>query len=446
MDGIRKHYDLHVLMFPWLAHGHIYPFLELAKKLTQRNIFIYFCSTPALLSSIDKHIIPCSIRLVELHLPSLPNLPADRHTTKSLPLHLQPTLKTALDMSEPLFSDILSTFKPDLLIYDYIQPWAPQVAAAQNIPAIHFQTMGAAATSYLIHKFNPPTCETDFPFPNMYYYPEKELTKMSKFLASYSNNISNNDRFVLGIKRSSSIILIKTFGEIEAEYINYLSFLTGKEILPLGLLIQDPVNALNGKDQIIEWLDSKGKASTVFVSFGSEYFMSWEELSEVNFVWVIRFPDGDEASSITKVDQVLPQGFLERIGERGMIVEGWAPQMIILEHPSIGGFVTHCGWSSVLEGMKLGVPLIAMPMHIDQPLNARLIVELGVAVEVERDEDEKHGREEIANAIKQVMRNKQGHQDIKRRVEEISEHMARKGEEEMNLVVEKLMQLCNKTK
>ena len=59
------------------------------------------------------------------------------------------------------------------------------------------------------------------------------------------------------------------------------------------------------------------------------------------------------------------------------MLEGWAPQTKILEHPSIGGFVSHCGWSSVMESMKFGVPIIAVPVHFDQPLNNRLVEEVG---------------------------------------------------------------------
>ncbi|KAF9613189.1 hypothetical protein IFM89_005991 [Coptis chinensis] len=441
-----KEYDLHVLLFPWLAHGHISPFLELAKKLTQRNFYIYFCSTPINLSSIKNQVssetFP-SIQLVELHLPSLPNLPPQRHTTKSLPLHLQSTLKTALDMAKPAF---LTTLKPDLLIYDFIQPWAPELASQHNIPAINFLTMGAAASSYLIHKFSSSTAETEFPLPAIYYQ-EHEYNTMAQMIGSYSNNVLNKDRFFQSGDRSSDMILVKTFGEIEAKYIEYLSFIVGKEILPVGLLVQEATND-DKHLKFVEWLDQKGKSSTVFVSFGTEYFMSREqmqeiahglELSEVNFIWVIRFPEGEEE---TKLHEALPKGFLEKIGERGMVVDGWAPQMKILAHPSIGGFVSHCGWSSVLEGMKLGVPIIAMPMHIDQPLNARLVVELGAGVEVERDKcgNGKLASGEMAKVIKQVVVEKG---EVRTRMKAISENMRNKRDEEMNVVVEKLMRLCN---
>ncbi|KAF9586913.1 hypothetical protein IFM89_039868 [Coptis chinensis] len=129
--------------------------------------------------------------------------------------------------------------------------------------------------------------------------------------------------------------------------------------------------------------------TTRLIRGGTKFVISWK-----------RFPKGEE----TKLHEALPKGFLEKIGERGMVADGWAPQMKIIAHPSIGGFVSHCGWSSILEGMKLGVPIIAMAMHIDQPLNARL-VELGARVEVERDEcgNGKLASGEMAKVIKQVV-------------------------------------------
>ena len=124
MDPIRDS-SIRVLMLPWLAHGHISPFLELAKSLSNRNFQIYQCSTPINLISIKQNLTQntsTSIKLVEISLPMLHDLPPHHHTTNDLPPHLMPTLKRAFDMSQPSFSNILDTIKPDLVIYDFVQP------------------------------------------------------------------------------------------------------------------------------------------------------------------------------------------------------------------------------------------------------------------------------------------------------------------------------------
>ena len=68
-----------------------------------------------------------------------------------------------------------------------------------------------------------------------------------------------------------------------------------------------------------------------------------------------------------------------------MLTEGWAPQGTILKSGRVGGFVSHCGRSSVMESIKFSVPIIAMPMQYDQPLNARFVEDIGVGLEVKRD-------------------------------------------------------------
>ncbi|XP_028105123.1 beta-D-glucosyl crocetin beta-1,6-glucosyltransferase-like [Camellia sinensis] len=146
------------------------------------------------------------------------------------------------------------------------------------------------------------------------------------------------------------------------------------------------------------------------------------ELSKVNFIWVVR------------------------VGERGMVVEGWAPQVKILRHSSIGGFVTHCGWNFVLESIEFGVPIMAMPMHLDQPLNPRLIEEVGVGVEVKRDQTGRLHIEEIARVLKTTVVEQKNGIRIKRKARELSEKITMKKEEEIDEVVGELVSLCGKRK
>ncbi|KAG2672360.1 hypothetical protein I3760_13G036600 [Carya illinoinensis] len=448
-----RHSRISVLMFPWLAHGHISPFLELAKKLTKRNFHIYFCSTPVNLFNNLRPIkekLPekysLSIELVELHLPSLPELPPHYHTTNGLPPHLMPTLKKAFDMASPNFSTILKNLRPDLLIYDFLQQWAPFIALSQNIPAVEFLPTNAVVTSFVIHLTKSPGVE--FPFPEIYLRDNYAISKFQNFLESSANGIKDTERAVECCEQSSEIVLIKTFREIEAKYLDYISELTGKKIVPVGPLVQDPVHEYDEKPGIMEWLNKKERSSTVFVSFGSEYFLSKEEIEEiaygleksmVPFIWVVRFPGGAKVS----LEMALPKGFLDRVGDGGLVVEGWAPQTKILEHSSIGGFSSHCGWSSVLESMKLGAPIIAMPMHLDQPFNARLVEEVGVGVEVERDMNGKLKREEVAKVIRNVVVEKAG-ESVRQKAKELKEKLISKGEEEIGEVVQELVQLCKK--
>ena len=71
----------------------------------------------------------------------------------------------------------------------------------------------------------------------------------------------------------------------------------------------------------------------------------------------------------------LPDGFLNRIHNVGLVVPMWAPQVQILEHPSIGAFLSHCGWNSTLESITNGVPMIAWPLYAEQKMNATMLTE-----------------------------------------------------------------------
>ncbi|KAJ8545862.1 hypothetical protein K7X08_018445 [Anisodus acutangulus] len=450
MNGFMDNREpFRVLMFPWLGYGHISPFLELAKKLSQRNFSIYLCSTPVILNSIKKKFslkFSPSIQFLELHLQTLPNLPPSLHTTNGLPPHLMNTLKEAFDLASPDFTLILKTLKPDLLIYDFLQPWAPKAAAELKIPAVEFISSSSTMTAYMLHAFKKPGIK--FPFSSIYYR-DYEMARIEKQESSTPVEKLEEDKkrvrdcFYL----SCDIVLIKSFKEIEGKYSDYITNLTGKKIVTLGPLVQEPTLD-DEESELITWLNEKEKKSTIFVSFGSEYFLSKEDLleiayglenSKVNFIWPIRFQKGEDID----LEEALPKGFFNRVGNRGKVFKGWAPQAKILEHSSIGGFVSHCGWSSVMESMKYGVPIITMPMHIDQPINSRLVEDVGIAVEVVRDSNGKLHREEVAAIINQVVLDKDG-ELVRQKAKDMKEMLYSKGDEEIEEVAKELEKLCAK--
>ncbi|XP_057806000.1 UDP-glucosyltransferase 29-like [Salvia miltiorrhiza] len=441
--------DLRVLMFPWLAHGHVFPFLELAKGLAKKHFHIYFCSTPINLDSIKNHLNNnnnnnnndaddhrVSIELVELHLPTLPELPPHYHTTKNIPPHLMPTLMGAFHASAPAFSAIIARLKPDLLIYDGFQPWAARAAAAQGIPPVLFATSGSTALAFFHHLHTHKSWDT-FPFEDIR---PKEHEKRDMIAAGESIKVSNvdgADLFCFGIfELSCEIVLIKTYRGFESKYMDYLSRLCERKLVPTGPLISHGDDHEDQDLEMMKWLNEREEGSTLYISFGSENYLSKEqmveiakglELSGVNFIWVARSPAGDGGA--------VPEG-------RGVVVRGWAPQAAILAHRSVGGFMTHCGWSSVSESVFFGVPVVAVPLKDDQPVNARLAVEAGIGVEVARGEDGGFDGDGVARAIKEVF--VEGREGFKRRVEELREKMKVEEEGAIDEVVEELSRVCMK--
>ena len=66
------------------------------------------------------------------------------------------------------------------------------------------------------------------------------------------------------------------------------------------------------------------------------------ENSGQRFLWVVRNPPPNTDKD-PNLDELLPMGFLERTKDKGFVVKQWAPQVAVLSHDSVGGFVTHCG-------------------------------------------------------------------------------------------------------
>nr|GLL43200.1 beta-D-glucosyl crocetin beta-1,6-glucosyltransferase-like [Ipomoea trifida] len=293
-----------LLMLPWLAHGHLVPFLELANELHDRNFDIYLCSTPVVISSAKSSSSFSSdkIHTVEIHLNPTGDFPEllspSRHTTKDLPRHLIFPLCKAFRMASPSFCDILDQIKPDLLIYDIFQPWAAEAAATRNIPAVFYGITGAASYAFTYHFLHNRSTD-GFPFPAVCMKPH-ELKNLSKS----AENIDPVDRTAIprALEMSTKLCLFNTSREIEGKYIDYISEKLGKTALPIGSLIRVQENKGGGKDsdsddEIMRWLDGKEKHSTLYLSFGSEYYLSREEIQEIakglelissaNFIWFI---------------------------------------------------------------------------------------------------------------------------------------------------------------
>lgn len=83
------------------------------------------------------------------------------------------------------------------------------------------------------------------------------------------------------------------------------------------------------------------------------------------------------------------------------MVVPWSPQEQVLTHPSVGCFVTHCGWNSTLEALTAGVPVVAYPQWGDQVPGAKFLVDIyGVGLKLKAPAR----REEVVNCVEEVMR------------------------------------------
>ncbi|GFZ07616.1 UDP-glucosyl transferase 71B5 [Actinidia rufa] len=152
-------------------------------------------------------------------------------------------------------------------------------------------------------------------------------------------------------------------------------------------------------EEIMRWLDDQPTSSVLFLCFGNMGSFGEDQVAEIaraleqsghRFLWSLRLPGHCEDR-----EQILPKGFTERTAEMGKVI-GWAPQVAVLGHAAVGGFVSHCGWTSLLESLWGGVPVVTWPMYAEQQMNAfEMVRELGLAVEIKIDYAKDFGVEEV---------------------------------------------------
>ncbi|EFJ19859.1 hypothetical protein SELMODRAFT_110114 [Selaginella moellendorffii] len=221
-------------------------------------------------------------------------------------------------------------------------------------------------------------------------------------------------------------ILSGTFQALEPDIVSIFHHHYGvKNYLPIGPFLpdehmhgsgdggqEDLRAALSSEDlRCLEWLDSRPNSSVLYVAFGSIAVMPSDQFQEllhaldhccaeknVGVLWSIRpnLVDGEFPREIF-------DAFLERSGD-GACVVSWAPQMRVLRHVAVGGFITHCGWNSALEGMCAGVAMIGWPCLSEQNLNCSFLAKRKLMLRVkDHSRDGILGREEIARAVDELM-------------------------------------------
>ncbi|PKI33541.1 hypothetical protein CRG98_046097 [Punica granatum] len=170
------------------------------------------------------------------------------------------------------------------------------------------------------------------------------------------------------------------------------------------------------------------------------------EASGQPFVWVVK---KDEAVEEGKEDW-LPQGYEDRMQGKGLIIRGWAPQVLILDHRAVGGFVTHCGWNSTLEGISAGVPMVTWPVAAEQFYNEKFITEvlrIGAPVGVKqwmRQVGDSVKSEQVEKAVRKVMVGEEA-EEMRAQARELSK-MAKKAVEEGGSSHSDLMALLEELK
>jgi len=371
----------------------------------------YIAAVTAATPSITFHRIP------QISLPTvLPPLALNFELCRATTHHLRRILNS-ISLSSNLKAVVL----------DFMNHSAARVTHTLQIPTYFYYTSGASTLAILLqqlvlhenysesikdlnmHLLIPglPKIHTD-DFPDTV---QDRASEAYKVFIDIATCMRDSDGVIVNTSEAMERRAIEAFNEGLMEG-------TTPPVFCIGPVISS-APCRGDDDGCLSWLDSQPSQSVVFLSFGSMGRFSRTQLREIatgleeseqRFLWVVRseFEDGDSGEP-TSLEELLPEGFLERTKGKGMVVRDWAPQAAILSHDSVGGFVTHCGWNSVLESVCEGVPMVAWPLYAEQKLNKVILVEeMKVGVAVKGNKEGLVSSSELGNRVKEVMDSDKG--------------------------------------
>ncbi|GAU47727.1 hypothetical protein TSUD_285140 [Trifolium subterraneum] len=461
MSNFAESIKPHAVLIPYPLQGHINPMFKFAKLLHLRGFYITFVNTEynhkRLLKSKGLNVLD---GFTNFSFETIPDglMPMDVDGDVTQNLHsLRDSVR--LNFIHPfrellgrLYDSATSGLIPPVtcLVSDSFMSFTIQVAEELSLPIVLLYTCSACTFLSGLH-FRTLVEKGLIPLKDESYLTNGYLdTKVDgipglrnfrlKDLSTFIRTTDPNDlmlEFIIeAVERfhRASAIVINTSDELESDVMNalYSMFPSLYTIGPLAsFLNQSPQNQLSSLDsnlwkedtKCLEWLGSKEMASVVYVNFGSITIMSEEKLlefawglanSKKPFLWIIR-PDLVIGGSV-----VLSSEFVDEISDRGLIVS-WCPQEKVLNHPSTGGFLTHCGWNSTTESICAGVPMLCWPFFGDQPTDCRFICnewEIGMEIDtnVKREEVEKLVNELMVGEKGNKMRKKA--MELKKKVED----------------------------
>ncbi|XP_004496085.1 UDP-glycosyltransferase 79A6 [Cicer arietinum] len=416
-EAMSNNDKLHVFMFPFLAFGHISPFVQLSNKLFSHGVQITFLSASSNIPRIKSTLnLNPSIKIIPLQFPN------GISSTADLPPHLAGNLIHAIDSTQPQLKSLFLELKPNFVFFDFAQNWLPKLASEVGVKSIHFSVFSAISDAYIIVPSRLDDIEgrsitfedlkkppQGYPKNNIFLKTFEAMDFMFLF-QKFTEDITGYERALQSLSECSYVVF-KSCKEMEGPYIDYIEKQFGKQVLSVGPLVPEPpMDVL--EEKWLKWLDNFPAKTVIFCSFGSETYLNDDQISELAtgleltglpFILVLNFPSNLCAK--TELERTLPKGFLERVKDRGVVHSGWLQQQHILKHTSVGCYVCHGGFSSVIEAMINDCQLVLLPFKGDQFFNSKLIAkDLEAGIEVNRNEEDGFfHKEDILKAVKIIM-------------------------------------------
>ncbi|GLT94388.1 hypothetical protein SLE2022_121300 [Rubroshorea leprosula] len=410
MESFSVSIKPHAVCIPFPAQGHLNPMMKLAKLLHFKGFHITFVNTEFNHGRLLKYSRGAAAldSFPDFQFETIPDglPPPQIEGQQDVPALCESTSKNCLVPFRNLLDRLNSTEGcPPIscIVSDGIMSFTLDAAKELGIPEVLFMTWSACGSlGYMLYK---PLIDRGLtPLKDESYLKNGYLDTVIDWTPGKNIRLRDLPSFIQTINPDDFL----------------LKFVVSVLIERLNQILQTHLRSINSnlwkeEPECLQWLDSKEPKSVVYVNFGSVTVLTAEQLvefawglanSKQSFLWIIR-PDlvmGDSS--------ILPPEFLEETKERSLMVN-WCSQEEVLNHPAIGGFLTHSGWNSTIESVGCGVPMVCWPFFADQLTNCRYAcTEWGIGMEIDgnvrRDEVEKLVRELMeGNKGKEMRKNAQ---------------------------------------
>ncbi|GLT32837.1 hypothetical protein SLA2020_074750 [Shorea laevis] len=387
----------HIALFPSAGMGHLTPFLRLASVLLSNNCKVTLITpTPSVSVAESTHISSFvsahpEVNHLEFQLPSIQ--PPPNSITKD-PFHIHfNTILRSVHLLHPLLCSLSpppSAIFSDILVAAGVIPVAVDLGLP-HYTLVTFSAIYLSLTAYISIMVSDPTrlkCSTEIEIPGLGPVPVGSIPP-----PYFNPNHLFTSVFLSNARALPEVdgILINSFDWLEPETLSALNsgnvFANFPPVFPIGPLVP---YELKRKEEChyLQWLDIQPKESVVYVSFGSRTATSKDQMKELRdclwnskyrFLWILKSNNVDKDDK-EDLDTLLGHSFFEDTKDRGIVVKPWVYQQEILAHPAVGGFVSHCGWNSITEAARNGVPVLAWPHHADQSVNAEVVKKAGLGL------------------------------------------------------------------
>lgn len=437
-DHDRK---LNMIFLPYFVTSHLIPLVDTASLFATRGVNATIITTPSNALLFQQSIHP-QITLLNLKFPSSEvGLPEGIENFGSITSpEMASKLAAAIQLLRQPMERLIRDSNPDCIVSDMFYPWTVDLDDELNIPRLllhasncFYHCVFHNLKLYAPHEKVQSETET-FVVPGL--PDEIEMTRSE--LQDHLKTKTSYGQVIDVIKESelrSYGIVFTSYYDLEPNYVNHYKKIMGRKCWHVGLPSHSIDRNSGEKNSITEqsclnWLDKQKPNSVLYVCFGSVMRIPDTQLAEIAlaleesghpFVWVVRKREEEK-------ENWLPEGFETKTGQRGLIIREWAPQVLILGHVAIGGFMTHCGWNSLVEGVAARVPLITWPLFAEQFYNEKLISRvLKIGVEVGSEvwnsgfeiKSPVVGKDKIVKAVTWLMGGSEEVQEIRRRAKEI---------------------------